>query len=632
MKNKILLLLIIIATNFYAQNLDLSALTIPDSLTTNANAVIKLDKTDVNIISQDEMIITNRSIITVLNKYGDRSAMFNEYYDKHHKLKNIKITIYDVLGRAIKKVKKNEIKDVSINDGFSLFNDNRLKYYEYIPNKYPYTVVYSYEIKTSNTAFIPSWYPLKGFYISTLKSQYSLSYPSDFNIKYKEKNLTDFNIQKEKSDHKITYKASSVKAISKEYRNPLFSDFAPTVRFASNKFNLAGVSGQGDNWKDFGQWMYDRLLKNRNELSDDTKNKIKELVKGIEDPMERARLVYEFMQKKTRYISVQIGVGGWKPMLAKEVDDLGYGDCKALVNYTQSLLEEANVEAYYTVVYADDKKNIDKDIVSVQGNHAILYLPNNNKPVWLECTSQTSPFGHIGSFTDDRDVLVVKPTGGEIIHTKIYNDSENNQNTVGYFNIDEEGKITAQAIIKSSGKEYDDHFELELLNEKKLHTYYYDFFDNINNLDLKHIDLSNDKKSIVFTEKIDFEATDFAKKSDNIMFINLNAFNQFTYVPKRYKNRKLPLNINYGYAKEDEVIINLPTNYKIESLGNNVDLKTKFGSLKIVIEKLTENQLKYKRILQIKSGKFPSEDYNEYRKFRKKIVKYDKLKAVLIKK
>jgi hypothetical protein len=32
-----------------------------------------------------------------------------------------------------------------------------------------------------------------------------------------------------------------------------------------------------------------------------------------------------------------------------------------------------------------------------------------------------------GSFTDDRDVLVVKPEGGEIVHTDIYEDNNNSQ-------------------------------------------------------------------------------------------------------------------------------------------------------------------------------------------------------------
>jgi hypothetical protein len=34
-----------------------------------------------------------------------------------------------------------------------------------------------------------------------------------------------------------------------------------------------------------------------------------------------------------------VGIGGFKPMPANDVDRLGYGDYKALSNYTQGTLE-----------------------------------------------------------------------------------------------------------------------------------------------------------------------------------------------------------------------------------------------------------------------------------------------------
>ena len=47
--------------------------------------------------------------------------------------------------------------------------------------------------------------------------------------------------------------------------------------------------------------------------------------------------------------------------------------------------------------------------------------------VFLECTSQDDPFGYQANFTDDRDVLVIKPEGGEIIRTKNYENKDNSQ-------------------------------------------------------------------------------------------------------------------------------------------------------------------------------------------------------------
>jgi hypothetical protein len=53
--------------------------------------------------------------------------------------------------------------------------------------------------------------------------------------------------------------------------------------------------------------------------------------------------------------------------------------------------------------------------------------------IWLECTSQITPFNYIANFTDDRDVFGLTHEGGKIIHaykrTQILNK--------GSYNIDE---------------------------------------------------------------------------------------------------------------------------------------------------------------------------------------------------
>ena len=69
--------------------------------------------------------------------------------------------------------------------------------------------------------------------------------------------------------------------------------------------------------------MHDKLLRGRDALDVATKQKIQNLVNGVADPVEKAKIVYRFMQEKTRYISVQVGIGGWEPILATEVDKVG---------------------------------------------------------------------------------------------------------------------------------------------------------------------------------------------------------------------------------------------------------------------------------------------------------------------
>jgi len=615
----------------FSQNIDYSVLSIPDSLTENANAVVQLENTAIEILSSSKMVIQKNAVITVLNKLGDEDAYISLYYDKDIKIKDFGAKVYDAFGREIKKIKDNDLTDISAADGFSLYRDDRLKYYHHVPISYPYTIVYQYEITTPNTATIPKWLPIHYYSASTVKSNYTLKYPADIAIHFKEKNLDAYIVKNESSGNVFSYTLSNAPAVRFESYSPYFLDYGPQVLFAANKFHLSGVDGQADNWNEFGKWIYQELLANRDQLPQSTVQEIKALVKDTQDTKEKARLIYNYMQYKTRYVSIQIGIGGWKPMTALEVDKLGYGDCKALTNYTHSLLKAAGVNSMYTVIYADEKKNIDSELASIQGNHAILMVPTKKDTIWLECTNQKVPFGYLGKFTDDRDALVVSPEGGKIIHTKSYSDKENKQVISAEYFLDENGNISASANIESSGTQYENHHYIADLNPKDKDIYYKKFFDGINNIRINKIAHENNDREVTFTENITFSADNYAVQSGERMLVRLNAFNLYLDIPKRIQNRKLPFEIKAGFLDKDSVIINLPKSFTIEALASNKNIETKFGTYKITIEKLDDHQLKYQRELLIKQDLYTVDDYEEYRKFQKKINQNDNAKIVLIK-
>ena len=636
MKNKGLLLLVFIC-NFQialSQDFNLSILTIPDSLTSNANSVIRFDETNVELISQKRMIVHIKKAVTVLNELGDNEAEITVHYDKNRKIKSLKILAYNALGSEIKKVSKKDIKDYAAADGISLFNDGRLKYYDYVATSYPYTIYYEYEIESANTAFINRWYPFDSYNQSIQKSTYNIRFPNDFKLTSSEKKFTSFNISKESNDTSISFTLKNSPAIKYEEFCPSHLEIMPTAMLASNKFHLEGYNGEANNWKEFGKWMHDNLIASRMQLPESAKINIKNLVKGIDDPIQKAKIVYDFVQKKTRYISVQVGIGGWMPMLASDVDKLSYGDCKALTNYTKALMDEVGIESYYTAVYGGRNiRSMEKNVVSVQGNHAFLYVPSKEKDYWLECTSQTVPFGYQGTFTDDRDVLVIKPEGGEIRHTNIQNEKNSFQKTVAQYKIRDDGSIKGHVEINSAGIQYDQHYDLEKKPERAINKYYKSkYWSYINNLTLDDYTFSNNRDSIIFKENITINARDYATFSGDRMLFVVNAFNRVSRVPKRYRNRKLPLEISRGFIDIDEFEISLPENYIIEALTNNITIENKFGAYKTSIEKISSTKLKYSRTYLLKKGNYPKEEYNAYRNFRKKIAKHDKTKIVLIKK
>ncbi|MFC4632681.1 DUF3857 domain-containing protein [Dokdonia ponticola] len=611
---------------------ELQAIILPKDLVENADSIIRDEQTTVHIPDQRTLEIDYYRVITVLNKKGmsDINAVID--YDKDSRIKKLEAIIYDKFGKEIKEVKKNDFKDVSAVGGSTLFSDSRIKYLEYTPVSYPFTVVFSYSKVTKDTALIPFWYPNTTYQSSTVKSMYTLTYASEFELKHKVLNPSE-QIVIDESPGKIEVSVKNYKAYVPEAYGPGFKKIVPKVIFALNKFHLSGVDGTGDDWASYGKWIDDYLLKGTRELPLETKNEILKLVEGDTSKIEKARKIYEYVQQKTRYISVQIGIGGWKPMLASEVDALGYGDCKALTNYTKSLLEVAEIPSYYTVLYAGgDKNDIQSDFASMQGNHAILSIPNGEEYVWLECTSQDIPFGFIGDFTDDRDVVVITPEGGKIVHTDIYDYSKNTQHLTGVCKITPEGALEATVTMKSKGIQYNDRYALENQIESDQNKHYYNFWRHINNMKIGSIDLENNRRDVVMNEKITFSADNYASFAGEEMLVALNAVNRYTNVPKRYKERNLDLYIDRGFVDEDEVIVTIPDTYVLQDSFENIHEESEFGTYDVTFERVDDNNIKYTRKFSMYNGTFSKEKYKDFRSFIRKIVRYDDQKIVLTKK
>jgi hypothetical protein len=313
---------------------------------------------------------------------------------------------------------------------------------------------------------------------------------------------------------------------------------------------------------------------------------------------------------------------------------VGYGDCKALSMYTKALLEVANVPSYYTVVYGDsDKRDIRPDFASVQGNHVILTLPQeDNSYVWLECTDQQVPFGFIAGFTDDRDVLIVTPEGGEIIHTKKYTAQDNFQYLKGTYTLNNSGDIMAEVRMSSGGIQYKVRSKLDKDNDDERKKYYYDFWNYINNLQLGDFTFKNNKIDAIFVEKISFTARNYATLAGQEMIVPINAFNRFSAFPAGAIERTQDVSVARGFSDTDSTEIVIPSNYIVQYIPENVTLDTEFGRYAIAFEKISENTLSYKRSLILNEGAYDKSNYKEFRSFLRKVAINDKQKMILVSK
>ena len=601
-----------------------SALTVKDTLKQSANSVIRNENTEVIIDAIDKMTIKLSRVITVFNNSGLKQVGAYVHYDDATKIKDLDFYVYNLVGEEVEHFKKRDFKDQSAVSNGTLYSDNRVYYFDYKPKSYPVTVKFEYELETENTAFIRPFFPLDRYFQSVEKSTYKIVNKTPIKLRYQTQNFERFSIEQISDFH---FEATDMPAIKSEAYSPSFQSFVPSVKFGLNEFNLEGVKGKATNWKEFGIWQYNNFLKGYGQLPEQLEAQVKNLVADATTTKEKAALIYNFMQDNSRYISVQLGIGGWRPMPAEDVFDKKYGDCKALTNYTMALLKSVGIKSNYCVVYSgSNQRDIDPDFFSMQGDHVILQVEDQDEDYWLECTSQTKPFNFLGTFTDNRKVLAIDETGGKIIQTPKYINAYNLQNstaTISFNGLD----MTADIKISSYGTQYDSKAGLERIEDRVIRKYYRNYWDNLNRINLEKFNFTNNKDDVVFTEQVQLKAAKYLQKLGNDVILEVNPFNQKAFSAKSYKSRSNPFEIERGYKDVDEYIFELGT-YKVSDLPDDISINTKFGNYQLKF-KLDETRLVVKRIVELHKNVFQKSDYKDFVAFLDDISKNDQTKMIL---
>ncbi|QSS97129.1 DUF3857 domain-containing protein [Psychroflexus sp. ALD_RP9] len=602
-----------------------SALTVKDTLKKSANSVIRNEKTEVTVEAVDKMTIKLSRIITVFNNSGLKQVGAYVHYDDATKIKDLDFYVYNLVGEEVEHYKKRDFKDQSAVSNGTLYSDNRVYYLDYKPKSYPVTVKFEYKLETENTAFIRPFFPLDRYFQSVEKSTYKIENKTPIKLRYQTQNFERFSIQQISDFHFV---ATDMPAIESEEYSPSFQSFVPSVKFGLNEFNLEGVRGEATNWKEFGIWQYNNFLKGYDQLPKQLETQIKNLVADATTTKEKAKLIYNFMQDNSRYISVQLGIGGWRPMPAEDVFDKKYGDCKALTNYTMALLKSVGIESNYCVVYSgSNQRDIDPDFFSMQGNHVILQVEDQDEDYWLECTSQTKPFNFLGTFTDNRKVLAISETGGQIVQTPAYLNDYNLQNSTAKISFDGLD-MYAEIKINSYGTQYDRKAGLERIEDRIVERYYKNYWGNLNRLSLKNYNFINNKDKVIFTEDVKLKATKYLKKFGNDVILEVNPFNQKSFSARDYENRSNPFEIERGYKDVDEYVYDLG-NYKVSDLPDHISIKTKFGKYELKLQLTDNNTLIVNRNVEINKNKFEKTDYKEFQEFLDDISRSDQTKIIL---
>ncbi|MAW96473.1 MAG: hypothetical protein CMF36_09535 [Leeuwenhoekiella sp.] len=609
---------------------DFSALSVDSALSKGADSVLRFEDITLDFSDEGKLKTTIDRVVTVYNKTGMRDVRAIAGYDNNSKVTDIEAIIYDLMGNEQEKIKKRDFKDYSAVDGGTLYADNRVLVLDYTPTRYPFTIRFTAESVSETTAFVRPWMPVFTYDSGTQYSKYSIIHKPEDSLHVKATNFEGYDIEYIKTPEQSVWIARDIKPVSYEYKSPALDKRVPRVKAYFDKFYLAGVPGVGGTWEAFGKWMYDDLIKDTQQLDASVITEVQNLVKDLPDDEAKVKAVYQYLQDKVRYISVQVEIGGWKPMPAADVHRLSYGDCKALSNYMQSLLNAVGVKSYYTVLYGDpDKESLDTDVVAMQGNHVILGVQLGDEIKFLECTSQQSPFGYMGTFTDDRDVLLLTPEGGKLARTTKYNQEDNFEQIVAHIELDAEGNLQGDYTETSKGIFYSSKMSLESKDQKDLSDHYYENFSGIKSLSVSDIKLQNDRDRVMYEEHLKLNARNYASKIGDDFLAKINPFSWSNeMIPPRYTDRKSDFVILRGHIRQHEITFKIPEGYKLGAIAEPVALEEDFASYKTEIH-VEGDTVNYKRIFKLNEGSYAVDAYEAYRDFYKNVVREDNQKLFI---
>lgn len=595
-----------------------------------AHSTVRAQETVLTFYDRDHAEYKEHGVVTVLDEEHRNAGSFEMYYDQFRKLEYINVQVRNNAGIIVRNYTIKDANDYSAS-GSNFFSDVRVKVIEAHHYSYPYTVEYEYKYRYSGTLNLPPWYP-KSFSQSIEKASFEIIDYTKGNLRYFSRNIEDAPVIQEYPEYTSTkWKLAMELASPREVYSPPYSEIFPNVLTSASSFKVGKSTGNASNWKLFGDWYYE-LSKGKRKLPAAAKSEIDRLISGIEDERERVKMLYKYMQDQVRYVSIQLGLGGWEPYPADFVYQNKYGDCKALVNFMHAILEYAGIEAQPALIRNGiQSPEVVADFPSNQFNHVVLRVTlENGEIMWLECTSKYIKPGRIGAGNEGKNALLVTSSGGEIIRTEVSEADENVAVRVTEVKLQAGGSAKLNSNLQNKGAMDDDLLhQLKPLSQKKREEWLVKSF-SLNDFSLQSYQFFGlDEDHVETGYHTELEVRDFASATSKRLFVPVNKLNQWkVYIPDE-EYRSTSLQLPYKFSEVDSTVFKLPEGYIIEALPESMQIENRFGKFSLAVSE-GKGKVMMKRELVIGQQEIEKSEYENFKSFFTTVNKADQAQFVIV--
>ena len=610
-------------------------------------AVILLDETQTTVHENGEIDTLHRGAIRLLrpdarSEYGGKEVPF----DKETKISYLRAWTIEANGHEIA-VGEKDVTEYGLLADIA-YTDVRVKALQF-PEANPGNVVgYEYVQRNRPFVFEDAW-EFQGR-LPVVTARFQLQLPPGWEFTTDWFNYADQKPQTPAPNQYI-WEIKNLPGVEIEPAMPPWQSvagWAGVKYFSRDPAMRAKTSGS---WQDIGLW-YDGLTQSSRASSPAIHQKVTELTSGISDPLQKMRVLTDYMQKNIRYMAVEIGIGGYQPHPAPEVFAHQFGDCKDKATLLGSMLHEIGIESYYVLVDSE-RGVIHPDYPSIYHmNHVILAIrlpagipdtdlyavvndPNLGRLLIFDPTNEHIPLGYLPSSLQHSYGLVVAADGGHLVALPLLPPATNRLLRTAQFSLTPTGDLTGQVHELEFGgpAEHERREILETQPGKRAEIFDRFLGNSLNSFTLTSASLGNlDKYDQGLLLDYKFVSPGYANVAGDLLFVRPRVVGDSNTAMLRlfaeHKARKYPIQFEEATELDDVFDITLPAGYVVDGLPVPVHLACDYGSYKSET-RVADGVLHYKRTFEITSVMVPTEKLSAVRDFLQQVAA-DQQSAVVL--
>lgn len=581
----------------------------------NAGVLVLLDARDMTIYDNNTGIQDQHRMVKILNDRGKRYyAEVKLTYDDTYETFNVNYARTIHPDGTIVPVGKKHIKIVTPYADYPMYSNYKVLIIS-MPGVVKDAIIeysatkYSMKLINEDDFHIDAWV---GGTEPKLLQEYSLTFPRGRDIKMKHLCL-DIEPERTVQDETetIRWRIENSPVIVWESAMPPVDDIMPKIMITSF-----------ESW-DVVYRYWKSLCEGKFETDEAIRSKVRELTETADGEEEKARLIYEYVASKIRYVGLEYGEGGLVPHSAVEVFSNKYGDCKDQSVLLVSMMREAGLEAYPALI-GMNKGVLHEDMPGFfQFNHCIVSLALDGRHIFMDPISETCPYGYLPPYDQGRTAMIFSDDEYELVTADVFGPESNREHRKIdiVINGDRSIDVTKVGINRGvsgiRGREWlrrNNPIARQEFLEKEISS----FCPGAELREHSISDLDDLNEPLTITEV--FSAPDYLKNIGN----NLLSFHIPTVViavkGTEKKNRVNPIYSNYTTAKEYEVRVKIPEKYTLDYVPDELELENKHASFGYHVSEIGDHELLVEIVFSRNVRTVAREDYAAYKEFSDRIA------------